>query len=305
MTFQKSKNLPTMQKKFRCSNFGRLMTGATMPGAAGLTEAQSRTLSELLAKEKPTEKQMQTIKELIEKQERIVQPELSKGAKSYIEEEFIKDRFDYRKTFSNIYTEKGHALEQRSIREVGKFLGYPFASKAPEKKLENDFLKTRGYDWKTKHFVFDQKNVWDPTGLKLFEDDKDLAIYECQIRGYAMLINELEGGEIEAGAVIRVLMNPTEEQVLKQAKIMYVDQGHDWSEAVPLDFVQEVQDMFDFEAKFPNIQDRIRIHKVDCTPEHFELIRIYVGLAQEYYNSLQNRIENVNADTIELFRNKK
>jgi hypothetical protein len=188
---------------------------------------------------------------------------------------------------------------------VGKFLGYPFASKAQEKQLENDFLKTSGYDWKVKRFVFDQKNVWDPTGLKLFEDDKELSNYEWQIRGYAMLINELEQGCIESGAIIRVLMNPTEEQVLKQAKIMHVDNGNDWSDPVPIEFVQEVQDMFDFEGKFQNIADRIRIHKVDCTAEHFELIRIYCKLAQDYYASLESKIESVNADTIELFKNNK
>ena len=99
-------------------------------------------------------------------------------------------------------------------------------------------------------------------------------------------------------------MNPTEEQVLKQAKIMYVDQGNDWSDAVPLEFVQEVQDMFDFEGKFPNIADRMRLHKVECTDQHEQLIKIYVGMAQEYYNSLFDRIERVNYDTIELFRNK-
>ena len=292
-------------KKFRCSNYGRIMTGATLPSAAGLTDAQNRDYSDLLSKATPTAKQLEKIAELEAKRDRILVPELSKGAKSYIEDEFIKDRFDYRITFTNRFTEKGNLLEERSIREVGKFLGYPFASKAQEKQLENDFLKTSGYDWKVKRFVFDQKNVWDPTGLKLFEDDKELSNYEWQIRGYAMLINELEQGCIESGAIIRVLMNPTEEQVLKQAKIMHVDNGNDWSDPVPIEFVQEVQDMFDFEGKFPNIADRIRIHKVDCTAEHFELIRIYCKLAQDYYASLESKIESVNADTIELFKNNK
>jgi len=290
-------------KRFSCSSFGRLMTGAALPGAAGLTAVQQRDLDTLLSKEKRTEKQEQTMQELIAKRDTIQVPQLSKGAKSYIEDEFIKDRFGFKKTFTNIYTEKGNLLEQRSIREVGQYLGYKFATKAPEKFMRNDYLKTRGYDWKVKRFVFDQKNVWDPTGLKLFQDEAELAIYEWQIRGYKMLINELEGGEIESGAVIRVLMNPTDEQVLKQAKIMFVDDGNDWSDAMPIEFVQEVQDMFDFEAKFPNIEDRIRIYPVECSAEHEELIRIYVGLAQEYYESLQERVEHVNDGKLSMFRN--
>ena len=290
-------------KRFSCSSFGRIMSGAALPGAAILTAAQQRDLETLLTKDKRTDKQEQTMQELIAKRDTILVPQLSKGAKTFIEDEYIKDRFGFKKTFTNIYTEKGNLLEQRSIREVGQYLGYKFATKAPEKFMRNDYLKTRGYDWKVKRFVFDQKNVWDPTGLKLLQEESELALYEWQIRGYKMLINELEGGNIESGAVIRVLMNPTEEQVLKQAKIMFVNDGNDWADSMPTEFVQEVQDMFDFEAKFPDIADRMRIYPVECLPEHEQLIRIYVGLAQEYYESLEERVEHVNDGKVSMFRN--
>ena len=287
-----------MKKKFRCSSFGKLMTGAMMPGTKPLTESQKRELEELEAKGSKSKK----LQDLIEKRDKIYYPELSKGAKTYIEEEFIKDRFNYHVAFTNVYTEKGKELEQRSIREVGQYLGYPFATKAPEKRLENDYLVTSGYDWKTKRFVFDQKNVWDPTGLKLFDEEKETAIYEWQIRGYAMLINELEAGEIESGAVIRVLMNPSDEQIYRQAKIMYVDKGGDWGDDVPIDFFNKVADMFDFEAKFPNIEDRMRIYPVEVTSEHIELIKLYVGMAQDYYDSLHDQVDNVK-NVFDRFKN--
>lgn len=290
-------------KKFRCSSFGRLMTGAALPTASRLTEAQQKELSTLLQKIVLTDKQADRRDELIAKRDTPIEPKLSEGAKTYIQEEFLKDRFDYGFRFTNRFIEKGKEVEERSIRQVGALLGYPFATKAPEKYLENDFLCSSGYDWKVNKFVFDQKNVWNPSGLKLFENDKDLPIYEWQIRGYAMLINELENGSIEAGAVIRSLMNPSAELILKQARLLWVEAGNNYNEEISESFLLEVENEFDFERKFPNIADRVKIHRVECTQEHFELIRIYVKLGQEYYNLLESICLNVNIDEINFFKN--
>lgn len=290
-------------KKFRCSSFGRLMTGAALPTASRLTEAQQKELSTLLQKIVLTDKQADRRDELIAKRDTPIEPKLSEGAKTYIQEEFLKDRFDYGFRFTNCFIEKGKEVEERSIRQVGAMLGYPFATKAPERYLENDFLCSSGYDWKVNKFVFDQKNVWNPSGLKLFENDKDLPIYEWQIRAYAMLINELENGTIEAGAVIRSLMNPSAELILKQARLLWVEAGNNYNEEISESFLLEVENEFDFERKFPNIADRVKIHRVKCTQEHFELIRIYVKLAQEYYNSLESICLNMNIDEINFFKN--
>lgn len=290
-------------KKFRCSSFGRLMTGATLPTAPRLTEAQQKELSTLLQKIVLTDKQADRRDELISKRETPIEPKLSEGAKTYIQEEFLKDRFDYGFRFTNRFIEKGKEVEERSIRQVGALLGYPFATKAPERYIENDFLCSSGYDWKVNKFVFDQKNVWNPSGLKLFENDKDLPIYEWQIRGYAMLINELENGTIEAGAVIRSLMNPSAELILKQARLLWVEAGNNYNEEISESFLLEVENEFDFERKFPNIADRVKIHRVECTQEHFKLIQVYVKLAQEYYNSLESICQNVNIDEINFFKN--
>lgn len=290
-------------KKFRCSSFGRLMTGAALPTASRLTEAQQKELSTLLQKIVLTDKQADRRDELIAKRDTPIEPKLSEGAKTYIQEEFLKDRFDYGFRFTNRFIEKGKEVEERSIRQVGALLGYPFATKAPERYLENDFLCSSGYDWKVNKFVFDQKNVWNPSGLKLFENDKDIPIYEWQIRGYAMLINELENGSIEAGAVIRSLMNPSAELILKQARLLWVEAGNNYNEEISESFLLEVENEFDFERKFPNIADRVKIHRVECTQEHFELIQVYVKLAQEYYNSLESICLNVNIDEINFFKN--
>lgn len=276
------------------------MTGAALSTAPQITEAQKREFEQLKAKDKLTEKQAQRFKELEEKQSTFKLPTLSTGAKAFIEEEFMKDRFGFRSTFTNKYMEKGNECEQRSIEQVGKMLGYNFATKAVKKEMRNDYLVTNGYDWKTKDFVFDQKNVWQPSGLKLFEE-KDLSLYEWQIRGYAMLLNEA-GHNIKGGAVVRVLMNPPRELVFKEARKMWVDLGNSWDSDMPVSFIESVEQMFDFEGKFPDVKDRCRIHIVECTDEHFELIRTYVGMAQEYYEGLKQIVETSNDDKIEFLR---
>jgi hypothetical protein len=297
--------MKTQKKEFRCSDFGHLMVGATMPGTKPLTEAQQRNLDELMSKVKLTEKQAQTRDELIEKRDKIHLPELSKGAKTYVEKLFVQDRFDYKMRFSTLSTQKGNEVEQESIRQVGTFLGYPFATKAKEKFMSNGLIKTRGYDWRVSNFVFDQKNVWQPESLKFFDDEKEIGIYEWQIRGYAMLINEHENATIERGAVIRTLMNPPENLIWKQARLLWVEAGNSWDEPISDEFFQEIKNEFDFEGKRPNIIDRMRIHSVECTNEHFDLIKLYVGMAQNYYDELNEKIQHVNDSAIEIFKNKK
>jgi hypothetical protein len=287
-------------KLFRCSNFGRIMTGAALSTAPTITDAQAKELEQLKAKDKLTDKQAERLKELQEKATTTKRPTLSAGAKSFIEEEFMNDRFGFRTTFTNKYIQKGNECEQRSIEQVGKMLGYEFATKAVKKEMRNEWLVTNGYDWKTKDFVFDQKNVWNPSGLKLF-DDKDISIYEWQIRAYAMLLNEA-GHKIKGGAIVRVLMNPPEELVFKEARKMWADFGNGWDSDIPAKFVQDVQTMFDFEGKFPDVKDRCRIHIVDCSEGYFELIRVYLGMAQQYYERLEKIAETGNDWKINLLK---
>jgi hypothetical protein len=100
-------------------------------------------------------------------------------------------------------------------------------------------------------------------------------------------------------------MNPSEYLILKEARLLWVEAGYSYKDEMTESFVDEVREMYNFEGKFPNIKNRMRIHAVECTSEHFELIRIYVKLAQEYYNSLFEIAENCNENQIEIFKNQK
>ena len=67
--------------RLRPSEFGKVVSGLDKPN---LTEKQSETLAELMAKDKRTDNQEKTLAELIAKRDAM--PELSTGAKTYIRE---------------------------------------------------------------------------------------------------------------------------------------------------------------------------------------------------------------------------
>ncbi len=290
--------METKDIRIRCSSLGSVMVGANK----GLTTKQSIELIRLEDKETLTANQQETKKSLILKRD--AKPSLSVGAKNYIENIFYREFYGYDMRFTNKYTKKGNHVEERSIREVGSYLGYPFACKSEPEYMENDFICTTGYDWKVNEFVFDQKNVWEPKNLNLFSDDKESSVYEWQIKGYAMLLNELKGENIKHGGIIRTLMNPPEEIITQQAKILWVEAGYDWSDKIDQSFIDEVRQQFDFEAKMPDIKDRVRIFKVDVTEDDFKLIRQQVKLCQEYYRFLKVNFGKTNLKEFEFFKNK-
>jgi hypothetical protein len=69
-------------------------------------------------------------------------------------------------------------------------------------------------------------------------------------------------------------------------------------------FLLDVKCEFDFEAKMPNIADRMRIYKVDMTTIDTNLITTFVTMAQNYYASLLQKAKQSNATEIEFFKNK-
>lgn|SRR5574343_1053714 len=263
--------------KIRCSSLGKII-----PSFQGLTDNQKAELDKLEANNKKTPIQTARMVELQSKLD--LKLRLSEEAKKYIQEMFINDQFNFYKSFSNKFTQKGNDLECRSIDQVSKYLGYKFITKAAPKYMEDEFICSNGYDWRAKDFVADQKNVYYPSGLKLF-DDKELKVYEWQIRGYCRLLG------LKKGAVIRVLMNPTDELIYRETQLLWKESGNHYLDEIPESFFNEVKQMYDFEAKQP-IQKRMRIHFVEYTEKHAEIIEQYCLLAQNYYESLRFKYEN-------------
>jgi len=291
-----------LRQKIRASALGRIMIGADLAGKTkGLSATDTVTLDSILKKKesgKPlTEKQEIDLPKLISKRDEIVKPCLSEGAKTYVQDKWYGEVYEYQKNFTNKYTQKGKSsVEDRSIEQTGRLLGYNFAVKNLEWK-ENDY--THGTpDWLVKQFVFDQKNVWEPKGLNFF-DSKLQEIYEWQVKAYCWLFEKSEG------AVIRTLMNPSEAQIRQEARAWWIEASNEnsWNDVIPESFIDEVRDVFDFEGKKP-IEDRINILPVSFTEEDRKLIIQQVDLMNEYWIELNSLNESKNIQEIQFFRNK-
>jgi hypothetical protein len=275
-------------RQFRCSSLGKLTVGMSL-SPLGLTEIQARELAELIEKGSKSKK----IQELIDKRDKVPEMKLSSGAKTYVEECWYSDYYNFQKSFHNKFVEKGKVIEDASIKALSKYLG--FITVKNESYLSNEFIHgTPDVRLNRPKCTIDTKNVYYPTGLNFFKDSEEKHIYEWQIHGYNFLDSK------EVGFVARILMNPPLNILEKEVWNYWKDSGN---EGQPDEnFRNEVEQMFNFE-KLP-IEDRVNLFRVDTTEEHFTIIKKSVELANEYYQTLTEKFSLRNIDVIEYFKNK-
>lgn len=273
--------------KFRCSALGKITVGITF-SPLGLTEKQTQRLNELIEKGSKSKE----LQELIEKRDLIPEPKLSAGAKTYIEDVWYSFHFNFQKSFSSKFTEKGKLNESKSIRDLSKYLGV-FTAKN-EERLVNDFIHgTPDIRLKSPKCTIDTKNVYYPNGLKFFDSESEKHDYIWQIHGY----NWLDGKDV--GFVARILTNPPAHILEKEVWNYWKDaegEGHPTD-----DFRKDVEDMFNFEKK--PIDERVNLFRVDTTENEIKIIQKSVELANEYWELLDDQFRNRN-QAIEYFKSK-
>ena len=89
--------MKNLKFKIRCSANSNIM------GENGLTDNQLNKIVELQHKTKLTDKQQETLNDLVYRRDN---PELPQGAKTYCEDWLKGQLYDYRKMMSNKYLEK-------------------------------------------------------------------------------------------------------------------------------------------------------------------------------------------------------
>jgi hypothetical protein len=276
--------------KIRCSALGKIMAGATLDPLP-LTEAQERTLAELMAKIKLTEKQAETRDQLIAKKETPPELKLSTGAKSYIEQLWYENKFDYREEFSSKYTAKGNAVERHSLDELSKFIGVKCFKNI--RKFENDYIVGTP-DTLLKQFntTIDAKNVYLPKGLDFFkEKDEEILTYVWQIHAYNWLTGNTRG------FVVRMLMNPPDEIIEQEVWTRWKNVRLSADDYPTDEFRESVKWMFDFESKLP-FEERHTFKEINTGANEIILIQKMVELAREYWEELNDKFSNRN--TIKL-----
>lgn len=274
--------------QFRCSALSNIMT---IDRATQLTDNQKKELDGLLDKIQLTEKQAEKRDYLISKRD--APDQLSQGAKTYVKDVFFGQRFDFEKRFTNKFVQKGNICEDRAINEVIKHLGLPMVIKN-EDHFRNDFIKgTPDTIFKPLNFQLDIKNVFYPNGLDSFEEECSKN-YEWQMHGY----NWLTG--VDHGFVVKVLMNPPESILEKEAYILMKEAGLN---SMTDSFFEEVRELYNFERK--PIEDRIKIFKVTTDQKHIDQIKKCVNLANDYYNELEEAWSMKNNSEVEFIKSLK
>lgn len=160
--------------KIRCSQIGRIM------GRVGLTEKQEETMYDLRAKMKLTPLQSEKLREL---EHRHANPELPEGAKTYVREWFIEQRYGVRREVKSKYLDKGNAAEAAAMeRYAGEW------AEKNEERFEDEWITgTPDYLPPNSDLVADIKCPFDPYTFPYFEATLPEPDYWWQLQGYMHL----------------------------------------------------------------------------------------------------------------------
>ncbi len=164
--------------KIRCSSIGKIMTGGN-----GITEKQLITLNTLKAKEKRTDKQQETLQELINKRD--TPPPLSETTKKYCLELYAES-LGRRRDIQSKYLSKGIAVEDDSITLLS-MLTNKFYTKNT-KRYNNAFITGEPDLVPDQDELDDIKSSWDlVTFLNVRQNPTPDPNYYGQLQGYMEL----------------------------------------------------------------------------------------------------------------------
>ena len=234
------------------------------------TEKQMELLSTLQAKEKRTEKQEETLKDLIEKRD--AKPCLQAGAKTYLQDWMKEKLYGKTKEFSNQYTAKGILCEPAAIQFVSEMMGYGMIEKNTE-RIENEWMSGE-CDLNLSDTVEDIKNSWDIFTFPLFADKLPESDYFYQLQGYMELFGK------NKAAVNYCLIDAPEDIIDQQARKISYAAG---CTEVDLELHDEVRE----KLSYTNIPNELRLKRFEFERDDtvIQAIKDRVVLCREYIES--------------------
>jgi hypothetical protein len=214
--------------------------------------------------------------------------ELSKGAKSYLDEVF-RDLFWKRKRFlANKYLEKGNFQEQNALDLLSK-VDNAFYSKNDE-YFENEYVC--GTPDNVDKIVRDTKCSFD---LESFENSDITTLYESQIKAYCWLTN------LNKGQLVYCCVNNPVHQILNEKTRMFYQAGNpdddneSWIKAIQQLERNMVFDIKEFQEEFPHYvfqskildftippQFRVKKFDIELYQEDIDEMKLVVMLARKY-----------------------
>jgi len=241
--------------KFRASACAPLFTGED-----GLTDKQEEKLAQLLAKEKRTALQDKEMFDLIAKRD--AEPELSKGAKTYIESVVDEYVYNYKDSIDNKYTKKGTDVEDKSIDIFNTFFFTDY-KKSDSYLQKGHFHGHPDIEDEDEQMILDIKSSWNKKTFPKKPIDCDKAEYEWQGKLYLYM----KGWKVFRLAYVLV---STPEELVPD----YEDESLHYVDDLPLNLRITYIDHILFDVDIQKIERREKAA---------------VKYAEEYYNFLINK----------------
>lgn len=267
------------QYKERPSQAARIMASAK---GAGITEMQLKTLNGLIERDKLTEKQAETKATLIAKRD--APPQLSQGAKTRVEEQYLADKFGIIRDFWSKETDKGNQCEDESIKLFAKVSGI-FGIKKNEQQFENEFFKGTP-DIITDDAIIDIKTSFSGSTFPWFKDQLPEKAYFYQVQAYLYLTGR------QNGFVAYCLTNSNEDDIQDEVR------RETWRQKI-IDPTDEQLDAIETKVysqmTFDNIDDalRVKIYEIKRDDDVINEMIERVKLCRDHYAKLENKINTV------------
>lgn len=262
--------------KIRASEAHYILGGAfNKPTAKQLAELER--LQEKADAGKITDKQRETLQELIEKRD--AKPVLQDGAITYLQKWMKEQLYERKQEFTNQYVEKGKLCEPEAIQMLAQYIGYIDCIKN-EQRAEDEYM-TGECDLNMPDIIEEIKNSWDVFTFPLFARELPDAKYYYQVQVYMNLYKK------NKAAVNYCLINAPESLIDAEARKAAYAAGYS---EVDMDLYLQVRDKLTYD-NVP-IEFRIKRFEIDRNDKVIEAIKERVLLCREYIESEWNKLFN-------------
>jgi len=261
--------------RIRCSELGLIMSDDSR---TTITAKQLDRLKELESKIKLTEKQ--ALERNVLQQKRDSPPELSKGAKSFIQKKALHDKYSIEDTIESRYLDKGLICEDEAIQIYASVTGKHLIFKN-EEGFHNDWISGTP-DLILEDMIVDVKCSWSIDSFPWFDTSLNRNYY-WQLQAYMWLTGKSKS------ELVYVLVNTPDhlfQQELQREiwKVKDTQGVLDISAEVESDIYEELILKHNFD-RIP-FEKRVKVFKIEADILEQSKIKEKVELAREYYNEV-------------------
>lgn len=267
--------------KISCHSISKIMAGSI-----GLTEVQEAKVNELQTRKNDAAKGVDKVKPLTDNMKNELallikkqnNPELPKGAKTYVKEWIKRKMFDREKEWRNNVIDKGLAVEDDAIALMAEVYNLEGVKKN-EDSFENDYIQ--GTPDVIHDLVRDTKSSWDLFTFPMFDDEIPNEDYWWQLQGYMILTGK------KKASLDYVLIDTPFPIIQLELKKLYYQSG-----GTAEDWTPEKHDALIPNYQFSDIPKEYRVKSFEFGYDESVSAKIVerVELCRKYVDSILNKL---------------